>query len=115
MHKYFDMKKAILYGGLGVVVSFLLSYFLYSMGWQVDLYYAFAFGFGWGMAYYLDQPQWALAKKLGVSFVGIAVLVAVGFIFFDFEIAVPSILRYSTVFLVYYLLGSFRESKSLRH
>lgn len=115
MLKISKMKKAIMYGLLGMIASFLLSYFLYSTNWQVDLFYAFAFGFGWGMAYYVDHPEWKLTSKLGISFIGIAILIGVGLMFFKFEIAVPSVIRYSTVFLVYYLIGSFKDNKSLRN
>lgn len=109
-----EMKKAILYTLLGTTASFLFSYFLYFTNWQVVLFQAFAFGFGWGMAYYVDHPDWKLSSKLGISFIGIAILIGIGLVFFEFEIAVPSVIRYSTVFLVYYLIGSFKDNKSLR-
>ena len=100
---------------VGTAVSFLLNYFFIgSKGWMLDLYYAFAFGFAWGLAYFVDRPEWALSKKMGISFIGIAVLVGIGFLFFNFEWAVPSIVRFSTVFVAYYLIASFRASKSLR-
>lgn len=110
------MQRALIFFAIGTVASFLLNYFLGSdQSIEVDIYYAVAFGLGWGMAYFLDRPDYALPKKLGLSFIGIAVLVIAGFIFFNFEIAVPSIIRFSTVFVAYYLIASFRESKSLRY
>ncbi|WP_018674768.1 hypothetical protein [Riemerella columbina] len=108
------MNKTVLYG-LGVgILSFLGNYFLTTQIWEVALYYAFAFGLAWGMAYFLDRPDYSLPKKLGVSFLGILLLLVIGFACFNFEIAVPSILRFSTVFVAYFLLASFRSSKSLR-
>ncbi len=109
------MKKAILYGLIGTLIGFLANFILYSKGWQIDLYEGFAFGLGWGMAYFVDMPTWKLSSKLGISFLGIAALVAIGLLFFNFEIAVLSIIKYSTIFLVYYLIGSFKDSKSLRN
>ena len=109
------MKKAILYLVIGTAVSFLLNFFFAGFGSvPVDLYYAFAFGLGWGMAYFLDTPDYAMPKKLGISMIGIILLLIIGFIFFTFEIAVPSVIRFSTVFVAYYLIASFRSSKSLR-
>lgn len=100
----------------GTLISFLLNhYVLGSKGWPIDLYNGFAFGLGWAMAYFVDHPEWNLSKKLGISFIGIAIVVLLGFVFFDFETAVPSIIKFSTVFVAYYLIASFRESKSLRN
>lgn len=97
------------------MVSFLLNhYVLGSQGYVIDWYNGFAFGLGWAMAYFVDRPKWALSKKLGISFIGIAILVFLGFLFFNFEIVVPSIIKFSTVFVAYYLFASFRSSKSLR-
>ncbi|MGC4130513.1 MAG: hypothetical protein QM564_13395 [Bergeyella sp.] len=110
------MKKSILYLLLGTAVSFFLNYYLWeSKGWKVDLFNAFAFGLGWGLAYFVDRPEWALFKKMGISFIGIAVLVVLGIFLFNFEQAIPSIIKFSTVFVAYYLIASFRESKSLRY
>ncbi len=110
------MQRGILYFILGTVISFLLNYFLLgSQGWQIDLYNGFAFGLGWGMAYFVDHPEWKLSKKMGISFLGIFVIVILGLLLFNFEIAVPSIIKFSTVFVAYYLIASFRESKSLRN
>ena len=84
-------------------------------GWPIDLYNGFAFGLGWGMAYFVDHPEWKLSKKMGISFLGIFVIVILGLFLFNFEIAVPSIIKFSTVFVAYYLIASFRDSKSLRN
>lgn len=80
----------------------------------LDFYYAIAFGFAWGLAYYLDTPNISLPKKLGLSFVAMGVLVLIGTLIFSLELAIPSILKFSTVFVAYYLIASFRGSKSLR-
>ena len=110
------MIRALLYLLGGTAVSFLFHYFVSGTGnVTIDLFYAFAFGLGWGMAYFVDHPEWALSKKMGISLIGIAILVIIGFLAFDFETAIPSIIRFSTVFVAYYLLASFRDSKSLRH
>lgn len=110
-----DMKRALLYFFIGTAASFALNHFLLGLkGVYKDLYHAVAFGLGWAMAYLVDRPQWPLAKKLGVSLVGIAVLLAAGLLLFDVETAVPSVIKFSTVFVAYYLAASFRESKSLR-
>ena len=111
-----NMKRALLYLLIGTAASFMANYyFLESQDWIVDLYSAFAFGLGWGLAYYVDHPEWPLGKKLGISFIGLAVLLVTGFAFFNFVIAVPSVIKFSTVFVAYYLLASFKESKSLRY
>lgn len=110
------MLRSLIFFAVGSIASFLLNYFFgEDQSLAVDIYYATAFGLGWGMAYFLDRPDYSLPKKLGLSFIGIAALVIVGFIFFNFEIAIPSIIRFSTVFVAYYLIASFRESKSLRY
>ncbi len=111
-----NMPKALLYFLIGTVLSFLLNhYVLGSQGWMVDWYNGAAFGLGWGMAYFVDRPEWALSKKMGISFIGIAVLLLMGFLLFDFQTAVPSVIKFSTVFVGYYLIASFKSSKSLRN
>ena len=110
------MKKALLYFALGTILSFLINYFFYSSdNLGLDIYYALAFGIAWGIAYYLDTPDITLAQKLGLSFVAMAILVFIGTLLFNIELAVPSILKFSTVFVAYYLIASFRATKSLRH
>lgn len=114
--KGFTVQRALLYFIAGTALSFLLQHFLLqSQGWEIDLYNGFAFGLGWAFAYLVDHPEWSLAKKLGISLIGIAAIVLIGFIFFSFETAVPSIIKFSTIFVGYYLIASFRESKSLRN
>ncbi|WP_099768957.1 hypothetical protein [Chryseobacterium sp. 52] len=109
------MQKALVYFSLGTVVSFLINYFfLSSQNIGLDFYYALAFGFAWGLAYYLDTPNFSLPKKLGLSFVAMGGLVLAGALIFNLQLAVPSILKFSTVFVAYYMIASFRASKSLR-
>ncbi|OVE60199.1 MULTISPECIES: hypothetical protein [Chryseobacterium] len=109
------MKKALLYFALGTVLSFLINYFFYSSeNIGLDIYYAIAFGFAWGVAYYLDTPDFTLPQKLGLSFVAMGILVLVGALIFNLELAIPSVLKFSTVFVAYYLIASFRANKTLR-
>lgn len=109
------MKKALLYFALGTVLSFLINYFFYSSeNIGLDIYYAIAFGFAWGVAYYLDTPNFTLPQKLGLSFVAMGILVLAGTLIFNIELAIPSVLKFSTVFVAYYLIASFRASKTLR-
>lgn len=110
------MQRALIYFVLGTIVSFLINYFfLSSENIGLDFYYAVAFGFAWGMAYYLDTPNFTLPQKLGLSFVAMGVLVLVGTLIFNLEQAIPSVLKFSTVFVAYYLIASFRTNKSLRN
>ncbi|HAO05763.1 hypothetical protein [Chryseobacterium mucoviscidosis] len=110
------MKKALLYFALGTVLSFLINYFFYSSeNIGLDIYYAIAFGFAWGVAYYLDTPDFTLPQKLGLSFVAMGILVLVGVLIFNLELAIPSVLKFSTVFVAYYLIASFRANKTLRN
>ena len=110
------MQKALIYFGIGTVISFLINYFfLSSENVELDFYYAIAFGFAWGLAYYLDTPNFTLPQKLGLSFAAMGVLVLVGALIFNLQLAIPSILKFSTVFVAYYLIASFRGSKSLRN
>ena len=109
------MQKALLYFLAGTAISFLLNYFLLgSQGWELDLYYGVAFGSAWGMAYFLDDVRFSLPQKLGISFAGMALLLMIGIFLFDVEKAVPSILKFSMVFVAYYVIASFRKEKSLR-
>jgi len=104
-----------MYFALGTVISFLINYFFYSSeNIGLDIYYAIAFGFAWGIAYYLDTPNFTLPQKLGLSFVAMGILVLIGTLIFNIELAIPSVLKFSTVFVAYYLIASFRGSKSLR-
>lgn len=104
-----------MYFALGTAVSFLINYFLISSeNVGLDLYYAIAFGLAWGLAYYLDTPNFSLPGKLGLSFAAMGVLVLIGTLIFNVQLAVPSILKFSTVFVAYYLIASFRANKSLR-
>ena len=52
---------------------------------------------------------------MGLSFGAMALLVTVGALIFSLELAIPSIIKFSTVFVAYYLIASFRGSKSLRN
>lgn len=104
-----------MYFALGTAVSFLINYFFISSeNVGLDLYYAIAFGLAWGLAYYLDTPNFSLPGKLGLSFAAMGVLVLIGTLIFNVQLAVPSILKFSTVFVAYYLIASFRANKSLR-
>ncbi|MDQ0783419.1 hypothetical protein QF044_003273 [Chryseobacterium sp. W4I1] len=112
---FINMQKALIYFALGTVVSFLINYFFLStQNIGLDLYYAVAFGCAWGLAYYLDTPDFSLPKKMGLSFAAMGVLVLIGTLLFSLQLAIPSILKFSTVFVAYYLIASFRANKSLR-
>lgn len=109
------MQRALLYLFAGTVISFLLNHFLLgSDGWALDLFYGFAFGLAWGTAYFLDDAKFSLPQKLLFSFLPMVVLIIAGIITFNLELAVPSIIKFSMVFVTYYLIASFRQSKSLR-
>ena len=109
------MKKALLYFVAGTVSSFLLNYFLLgSQGWELDLYYGLSFGLAWGIAYFLDDEKFSLLQKFGISFSGMGILVVLGILLFNLELAVPSIMKFSMVFVAYYVIASFRKEKSLR-
>lgn len=82
-------------------------------GFMTDLYHAVGFGTAWALAHYLDNDAFSLLKKLGISMIGIFVLVGIGLVLFDFETAISIVMKYSIVFVGYYLLASFRKSKSL--
>jgi hypothetical protein len=56
-------------------------------------------------------PGFYIASKLGLSFVAMGILVLVGTLIFNLELAIPSILKFSTVFVAYYLIASFRANK----
>ncbi len=109
------MKRALIYILAGTLISFLINHFLLeSGGLWIELFYGFAFGLAWGLAFYLDNPSFSLQKKLGISFGVMALLVLIGTLFFDLEIALPSVFKFSIVFVGYYLLASFNNTKSLR-
>ena len=109
------MIRALFYFAIGTLASFLFQYFLLeSQGWALDLYYAVTFGSAWGTAYFLDTPGISLPKKLGFSFIAMGILAGIGVLIFNLELAVPSIIKFSMVFVAYYLLASFKASKSLR-
>ncbi len=109
------MKRAIIYVLSGTILSFLIIFFLLeSQGWQLDLFYGFAFGFSWGTAYFLDDLKYTLAQKFLYSFGAMAALLLLGSLLFTIDQAVPALIRFSIVFVAYYLLASFRASKSLR-
>lgn len=109
------MQKAILYLFAGTAISFLLNYFLLgTQGWELDLYYGFAFGLAWGIAYFLDDEKFSLPEKLLYSFAAMGILVGLGFLLFNLDLAVASIIKFSMVFVAYYVFASFRKTKSLR-
>ena len=109
------MKKALLYFMLGTGLSFLINYFFTSSeNIALDIFYAIAFGLAWGLSYYLDTPKFTLIQKLLSSFAAMGLLVLAGTAIFNLELAIPAILKFSTVFVAYYLIASFRGSKSLR-
>jgi len=109
------MKKAWIYTLIGSVAGFIINYFFYnSENIGLDIFYALSFGVAWGMAYFLDDSKFSLPKKFLISFGGMGVLVLVGSLIFDFKLAFPSILKFSTVFVAYYMIASLRSSKSMR-
>lgn len=109
------MHRAIIYFLIGTGISFLLNFFLLgSGGWALDFYYAIAFGTAWGSAYFLDSERFSLPQKLGISFLIMALLVFAGWFVFDLKLALPSAMKFSMVFVAYYLFASLRQSKSLR-
>jgi len=110
-----SMQKALIYFTLGTILSFLINYFFISSeNIALDIFYAIAFGLAWGLSYYLDTPKFTLVQKLLSSFAAMGLLVLVGTVIFNIELAIPAILKFSTVFVAYYLIASFRGSKSLR-
>lgn len=110
------MKRALIYFILGTGISFLINYlFINSENIGLEIYYAVAFGLAWGLAYFLDNPKFSLIQKMGLSFGIMALLVFVGALIFGPELAIPSVIKFSTVFVAYYLIASFRASKSLRN
>ncbi|MBD3904687.1 hypothetical protein NAL32_15940 [Chryseobacterium sp. Ch-15] len=110
------MKRALIYFVLGTGIIFLINYlFMEVQDLGLELYYAMAFGLAWGLAYFLDDAKFSLLQKMGLSFGAMALLVAVGALIFNLELAIPSIIKFSTVFVAYYLFASFRGSKSLRN
>lgn len=109
------MKRAIIYFILGTGISFLINYlFINSENIGLEMYYAVAFGLAWGLAYFLDSPKFSLFQKMGLSFGAMALSVFAGVLIFNLDLAIPSILKFSTVFVAYYLIASFRANKSLR-
>ena len=109
------MQRTLICFLAGTAISFLLNYFLLgSAGWALDLYYAVAFGAAWAIAYFLDDEKFSLIQKLGISFISMVALVALGTLIFSLELAVPSVIKFSMVFVAYYVLASFRGTKSLR-
>ncbi|MBW3524189.1 hypothetical protein [Chryseobacterium sp. NKUCC03_KSP] len=110
------MKRALIYFIVGTGIIFMFNYlFMETKDLGLELYYALAFGLAWGLAYFLDDVKFSLFKKMGLSFGAMALLVAVGALIFNLELAIPSIIKFSTVFVAYYLFASFRGSKSLRN
>lgn len=110
------MKRALIYFIVGTGIIFMFNYlFMETKDLGLELYYALAFGLAWGLAYFLDDVKFSLFKKMGLSFGAMALLVAVGALIFSLELAIPSIIKFSTVFVAYYLFASFKGSKSLRN
>jgi hypothetical protein len=110
------MQRALIYLFVGTLISYLLNYFLLgSQGWKLDLYYGLAFGLAWGTAYFLDDEKFSLPQKLGYSFLSMFFLILIGILLFNLELAIPSVIKFSMVFVAYYVIASFRPSKSLRN
>jgi len=66
------MGKALIYFALGTILSFVLRRLTGSpLDFWMEVYVASAFGIGWGLAYFVDHPEWPLAKKMGISVLGI--------------------------------------------
>ncbi len=110
------MKKALIYTLSGTLLSFIFNYFFTESAeiW-LELFYAFSFGAAWGVAYFLDSATFSLPQKLLISFGIMILLVMFGSIFFGLEKSIPAIFKFSMVFVGYYLLASFKGSKSLRN
>ena len=110
------MKRALIYFIVGTGIIFMFNYlFMETKDLGLELYYAIAFGLAWALAYFLDDIKFSLFQKMGLSFGAMALLVTVGALVFNLELAIPSIIKFSTVFVAYYLFASFKGSKSLRN
>lgn len=109
------MKKELIFFVLGTVIGFCINYFMLDgENIMLNLFYAVALGLSWALSYYVDTPAFSLAKKLIISFSAMALLVIVGTLLFSLELAIPAILKFSTVFVAYYIVASVRNTKSLR-
>ena len=109
------MKRAIIFFASGTLLSFVLYYlFVDSQNLALNIYYSLAYGSSWGLAYYLDTPNFSLVKKLGFSFLAMVILVVFGYFVFTLKLAIPSVVKFSIIFVAYYLMASFRGTKSMR-
>lgn len=110
------MKRAIIYFLAGTLLCFVLYYLFVDAQEHLglNLYYSLAYGVAWGLAYYLDNPKFSLAIKLGASLAIMLILVVAGYFIFGLELAVPAVIKFSIIFVAYYLMASFRKTKSLR-
>jgi hypothetical protein len=109
------MKRALIYFVSGTLLSFLLYYlFVDTQNIALNFYYSLAYGSAWGLAYYLDAPDFSLPMKLGISLLAMGVLVIAGYFLFTLKLAVPSVIKFSIIFVAYYLMASFRPTKSMR-
>lgn len=109
------MKRALIYFAAGTILSFLLYYlFVDTQNLALNLYYSLAYGSAWGLAFYLDNPKFSLPIKLGTSLLVMAILVIGGYFLFNLKLAVPSVIKFSIIFVAYYLMASFRKTKSMR-
>ncbi|MGS0747778.1 hypothetical protein [Halpernia sp. GG3] len=109
------MKRTLIYFAAGTVFSFLLYYlFVDTQNLTLNFYYSLAYGSAWGLAYYLDNPTFSLPIKLGISLLAMVILVALGYFLFNLKQAIPSVIKFSIIFVAYYLMASFRKTKSMR-
>lgn len=109
------VQRAALYFIIVTAVSLILNYFI-SEGTSlyITVYHSAAFGLAWASAYLLDNENLALGKKLGYSLLIMAVIFAFGAVLFTAEEAAAAIMKFSIVFVLYYLIASLRRTKSLR-
>jgi membrane protease YdiL (CAAX protease family) len=64
LQKFLEMKRALIYTLAGTLISFFINHFLLeSGGLWLELFYGFAFGLAWGLAYYLDNPNFLYQKN----------------------------------------------------
>lgn len=115
---YICCMKNLRTGGLAIVTTiifFLVGLIIHpDNSWSLSLYFAVALGWALGIAGYLDTPHISLSTKLLRSMLALFALMGVGYIFWGSDTMMIGMMRYSMAFMLYYLVASFRSSKSLK-
>ena len=107
------LRYVLLFAG-ALLLDGIIEYLTVGSLGPVEGFKALSFASAALLSYYLDQPKMTLPVKLGLSVGAMVLIFLIGSWWLGMDVAVQGVMKFAMLFVAYYLLASFRSSKSLR-